>query len=59
MNINEQLNQSTKEYETSSGAEEFEDYKVEGYHPTFLGESFKENQYIIIQKLGWGYFSTV
>lgn len=35
-----------------------EDYKVGGYHPVHVGEVFL-NRYIVIQKLGWGHFSTV
>lgn len=42
-----------------SDAEEYEDYGPEGYHPVILGETFKEGRYQVIQKLGWGYFSTV
>src|SRR5690606_19414652 len=46
------------EFESRDGAEDFEDYKVDGYHPVVLGEVFNE-KYQIIQKLGWGHFSTV
>lgn len=42
-----------------SDAEEYEDYKPTGYHPAYIGENFKEGRYKIVQKLGWGYFSTV
>lgn len=35
-----------------------EDYKVGGYHPVHVGEIFL-NRYMVIQKLGWGHFSTV
>ena len=34
------------------------DYKIGGYHPVHVGEVLI-NRYIIIQKLGWGHFSTV
>ena len=34
------------------------DYKIGGYHPVHVGEILLE-RYIIIQKLGWGHFSTV
>lgn len=34
------------------------DYKVGGYHPVHVGEVMKE-RYQVIQKLGWGHFSTV
>lgn len=30
------------EYERFSEAEDFEDYKTDGYHPVNLGEIFKE-----------------
>jgi serine/threonine-protein kinase SRPK3 len=42
-----------------SDVEEYEDYKINGYHPAYIGEQFKNGRYRIIQKLGWGYFSTV
>lgn len=54
-------NQSVKsddEFENESGNEEMEDYKTDGYHPVTLGEVFND-KYKVIQKLGWGYFSTV
>ena len=35
-----------------------EDYKVGGYHPVHIGEVYL-NRYMVIQKLGWGHFSTV
>ena len=35
-----------------------EDYKVGGYHPVHVGEVYL-NRYMVIQKLGWGHFSTV
>jgi len=50
--------QSDNEFEPTDNAEEFEDYKPEGYHPVELGEVFN-SRYQIVQKLGWGYFSTV
>ena len=34
------------------------DYKIGGYHPIHVGEILLE-RYVIIQKLGWGHFSTV
>lgn len=39
--------------------EDYEDYCHDGYHPVSIGETFKEGRYRIIQKLGWGHFSTV
>jgi serine/threonine-protein kinase SRPK3 len=38
--------------------ESAKDYKVGGYHPVQLNEVFL-NRYIVVQKLGWGHFSTV
>ena len=34
------------------------DYKIGGYHPVHVGEILLD-RYVIIQKLGWGHFSTV
>ena len=48
-------NSDDGEFEPTDGAEDFEDYKQEGYHPTVLGEVFN-GKYQVIQKLGWGYF---
>mmetsp|Transcript_12880 Transcript_12880/g.47669 ORF Transcript_12880/g.47669 Transcript_12880/m.47669 type:complete len:1139 (-) Transcript_12880:404-3820(-) len=33
-------------------------YKVGGYHPVSIGEVYDE-RYTVVQKLGWGHFSTV
>jgi serine/threonine-protein kinase SRPK3 len=38
--------------------EDMFEYKPGGYHPVRVGERF-QNRYTIIQKLGWGQFSTV
>jgi serine/threonine protein kinase len=35
------------------------DYRRGGYHPIQLGDSYSSNRYKILQKLGWGHFSTV
>ena len=42
----------------SSEDEGLADYKIGGYHPMHVGEILIE-RYVIIQKLGWGHFSTV
>lgn len=42
----------------SSEDEGMPDYKIGGYHPIHVGEILMD-RYIIIQKLGWGHFSTV
>jgi hypothetical protein len=47
------------EEEYESDCEDYEDYKQEGYHPVYIGESFKDGRYVVVQKLGWGHFSTV
>jgi serine/threonine-protein kinase SRPK3 len=41
----------------NSEDEGLSDYKVNGYHPVHVGEILLE-RYIIMQKLGWGHFST-
>lgn len=38
--------------------EGIKEYQVGGYHPVHLGEVLI-NRYVIVQKLGWGQFSTV
>lgn len=43
----------------SSESEDGEDYCDGGYHPVGIGEAFKKGRYIVLQKLGWGHFSTV
>ena len=43
---------------TYSEDEGIEDYKKGGYHPVFIGEILN-GRYVILQKLGWGHFSTV
>jgi len=43
-----------------SDEEEHEsDYRKGGYHPVYIGETFKEGRYTVLHKLGWGHFSTV
>ncbi|KAJ6629478.1 kinase-like domain-containing protein [Mycena sp. CBHHK59/15] len=39
--------------------EDWEDYKPGGYHPVKIGDSFSDNRYVVVRKLGWGHFSTV
>jgi len=39
--------------------EDREDYRKGGYHPIHIGDRFKDGQYTIVRKLGWGHFSTV
>ncbi|CEH14273.1 serine threonine-protein kinase [Ceraceosorus bombacis] len=39
--------------------EDLEDYCKGGYHPVHVGDTFSEDRYLIVRKLGWGHFSTV
>jgi len=43
----------------SEEEEDLEDYTKGGYHPVKLGDSFNDDRYRIVRKLGWGHFSTV
>lgn len=36
-----------------------EDYRRGGYHAVRIGDSFKNETYVVQSKLGWGHFSTV
>ena len=36
-----------------------ERFRDGGYHPTHLGDLFKDGRYKIIHKLGWGAYATV
>mmetsp|Transcript_2628 Transcript_2628/g.7146 ORF Transcript_2628/g.7146 Transcript_2628/m.7146 type:complete len:751 (-) Transcript_2628:865-3117(-) len=42
-----------------SESEDKGDYKEGGYHPVRIGETFNKGRYLVLQKLGWGHFSTV
>ncbi|XBW35871.1 hypothetical protein QEN19_001443 [Hanseniaspora menglaensis] len=50
----EELDKKLLRYE-----EDPRDYKLGGYHPAKKNEYYCEDRYRIIQKLGWGHFSTV
>lgn len=39
--------------------EDFEDYCKGGYYFVMVGELFKDGKYIVVCKLGWGYFLIV
>lgn len=39
--------------------EDLSEYKEGGYHPAYIGETYKNGRYILVRKLGWGHFSTV
>ena len=36
-----------------------EEYRRGGYHAVRVGDTFKNGQYVVQSKLGWGHFSTV
>lgn len=56
--LKDKLNSSFFEDQDSSEDEGMPDYKLGGYHPVHVGEVMLD-RYVIIQKLGWGHFSTV
>ncbi|CAD8164584.1 unnamed protein product [Paramecium octaurelia] len=58
--INEQIGELMDHLDREHDSEDegMEDYKIGGYHPVHIGEILL-NRYVIIQKLGWGHFSTV
>lgn len=56
--LKDKINDSFFEDNDSSEDEGMPDYKIGGYHPIHVGEILLD-RYIIIQKLGWGHFSTV
>ncbi|KAJ7100791.1 kinase-like domain-containing protein [Mycena belliarum] len=39
--------------------EDWQEYKLGGYHPVSIGDAFSDNRYVVVRKLGWGHFSTV
>ncbi|KIM49939.1 hypothetical protein M413DRAFT_439057 [Hebeloma cylindrosporum] len=39
--------------------EDWEDYCKGGYHPVKIGDTFSDDRYVVVRKLGWGHFSTV
>ena len=47
---------SSSDSDTESEPERY--YKKGGYHHVKIGEEFSE-KYIVTEKLGWGYYSTV
>lgn len=44
---------------SSDDEEDLEDYVQGGYHPVRIGDSFCDERYVVVRKLGWGQFSTV
>lgn len=39
--------------------EQIEDYRIDGFHPVHLGDTFADGRFHILHKLGYGGFSTV
>lgn len=39
--------------------EDLKDYIPGGYHTCHIGETYKNEKYTLVRKLGWGHFSTV
>ena len=56
--LKEKIDDTFFDDQDSSEDEGMPDYKIGGYHPVHVGEILLD-RYIIIQKLGWGHFSTV
>jgi hypothetical protein len=54
---NHHYSESEEDY-SDTEQESKEDYRVGGYHPIRINEVLK-GRYIVVHKLGWGYFSTV
>ena len=52
-------NNSTDEDYSDDGDEGAEGYKQGGYHPVSIGDRFNSGRYTVVEKLGWGHFSTV
>jgi serine/threonine-protein kinase SRPK3 len=50
---------NASDYSVEVPAEDIAQYRRGGYHPVHLGDCFKDGQYKIIHKLGFGSFSTV
>lgn len=46
-------------YQPQEEVENLERYRAGGYHPVNLGDTFSNDRYRIIHKLGWGSYSTV
>ena len=53
------LGEYSSDSPVSDDEEHESDYKKGGYHPVYIGESFKDGRYTVLHKLGWGHFSTV
>ncbi|KAI4219505.1 MAG: hypothetical protein L6R36_008281 [Xanthoria steineri] len=50
---------ATLRYVRQVWGEKAERYRIGGYHPTHIGDTYKEGRYKILHKLGYGGFATV
>jgi serine/threonine protein kinase len=50
-------NSSNEDY-SDDGDEDVESYRPGGYHPVQIGEIYNK-RYLVVEKMGWGHFSTV
>lgn len=46
-------------YQWQEGVESLEGYCPGGYHPTCIGDQYRDGRYQVIHKLGYGSYSTV
>ncbi|KAH8804300.1 kinase-like protein [Flagelloscypha sp. PMI_526] len=53
------LETTTQDALLTGEEEDAEDYIQGGYHPVQIGDSFSNDRYTVVRKLGWGHFSTV
>ncbi|KAH7097924.1 kinase-like protein [Auriculariales sp. MPI-PUGE-AT-0066] len=44
---------------TAHEEEDAAEYRIGGYHPVRIGDTFAQGRYTVVRKLGWGHFSTV
>ena len=51
--------QANNAFDCDVDTEPLKRYQKGGYHPTHLGDHFKDGRYQIIHKLGWGAYGTV
>lgn len=56
--LKKKMKMTDLDIDDSSEDEGLPDYKIGGYHPVHVGEVMND-RYVIVQKLGWGHFSTV
>lgn len=46
-------------YAPAHDVEDLEQYRIGGYHPTIIGDAFHDGRYEIINKLGFGGYSSI